>query len=120
VDKEELLKEKSVDQTPMVRTTSQEKVIEIDLHGKQLREACEHLSNFIEQQRKNGVKTLSLKVITGKGRHSQNGLSSLPAGVHDFVLKKYRDYIKEIQESPAAVKISGLPIRGHFDVKFKF
>ena len=61
-----------------------------------------------------------LKVITGKGLHSRQGLAVLSREIHDYISNKYIHDIVEIDDSPCDVLMHGVPIRGHFNVVLKF
>jgi hypothetical protein len=57
-----------------------------------------------------------VKIITGKGHHSQRGDSVLAKEIHSFVLQTFRHIILEIEDSPDQVRLAGIPLRGHFHV----
>ncbi|HNZ83913.1 MAG TPA: Smr/MutS family protein [Candidatus Pacearchaeota archaeon] len=60
---------------------------EIDLHGYFVDEAIRLLYDFIEQSKKKGFKTI--RVITGKGNHSQDGQSPLRDAAIAYLGDKY-------------------------------
>lgn len=92
---------------------------ELDLHGLRLEEALRKVEYFIDSKLlEYQGRNLILKVITGKGLHSGAGGAVLPRAVHDFISNKYAKVIKSIEDSPDDVKVHGVPIRGHFKVKF--
>jgi DNA-nicking Smr family endonuclease len=93
--------------------------IEIDLHGLNLTEAkaeCDSRLSGVVNSTRAGIK---VRIITGKGRHSQGGEGTLIKHIYSHVLKCWSSQIKKIDEDPDLLRIDGLPIRGHFDVTFK-
>lgn len=88
---------------------------ELDLHGLRLDEAQARVREVLERLREmTGVHRL--KIITGKGHHSERGDSILAKEIHGFVLQTWRHVILEIEDSPDRVRIAGVPLRGHFHV----
>ncbi len=94
-------------------------LISIDLHGLTVSEAEEMLEHKIQTLRRSS-KILKLRIITGKGLHSAGGKAILARDIHFFVKQRFGPSIVSIQESPVDVQLSGIPIRGHFDVVLKF
>ena len=92
----------------------------IDLHGKTVSEAQSAVSHLMVELRKQYTGIVNLKVITGKGLHSANGVGVLGREIHDYISNKYIHNIIEIDDSPCDVLIHGVPIRGHFNVVLKF
>ncbi|HYX38921.1 MAG TPA: Smr/MutS family protein [Oligoflexus sp.] len=90
-------------------------VHELDLHGLRLDEAQHTVREFL-----NGLCEMTgmhrVKIITGKGHHSQQGNSVLAKEIHSFVLQTFRRVIMEIEDSPDQVRLAGVPLRGHFHV----
>ena len=50
----------------------------------------------------------------------RQGVGVLGREIHDYVSNKYVHNIVEIDDSPCDVLVHGVPIRGHFNVIFKF
>ena len=92
----------------------------VDLHGKTVAEARSVVGSLIEDLRMRYTGLVTLKVITGKGLHSKQGVGVLGREIHDYVSNKYVHNIVEIDDSPCDVLVHGVPIRGHFKVIFKF
>ncbi len=92
----------------------------IDLHGKTVSEAQRAVSHLMEELRQQYTGVVSLKVITGKGLHSKQGVGVLSREIHDYISNKYTHNIMEMDDSPCDVLIHGVPIRGHFNVVLKF
>lgn len=90
----------------------------VDLHGFRLDEARDYLQGRFELWLQDAG-LLKVRVITGKGLHSQSGEGVLAREIHRFVLERYGHRIQSIEASPDEVKISGLPIRGHFVVTLR-
>ena len=104
-------------QAPPKKTTSSAKAAahRIDLHGLTLAESQRQIDALLRRivTRHNNVR---IKIITGKGRHQQRGEHLLARDVHSWLQHKYRAWIVEIEQSPDAVRIGALPLRGHFEV----
>ena len=112
VDKGEDTSEISV-KKPAPRTKTA--VHQIDLHGLTLRESQQQIDALLHQVvSKTG--NVRVKIITGKGRHRQQGEHLLARDVHSWLQHKYRAWIVEIESSPHDVRIGDLPLRGHFEV----
>ena len=92
----------------------------IDLHGKTVNEAQSAVSELMNELRQQYTGIVYLKVITGKGLHSRQGLAVLSREIHDYISNKYIHDIVEIDDSPCDVLMHGVPIRGHFNVVLKF
>lgn len=88
---------------------------ELDLHGLRLDEAQQRVREVLD-----GLREMAgmhkVKIITGKGHHSQRGDSVLAKEIHSFVLLTFRRIILEIEDSPDQVRLAGVPLRGHFHV----
>lgn len=97
------------------KTRKATKVHELDLHGLRLDEARHRVREVL-----NGLSEMAgmhrLKIITGKGHHSERGDSVLAKEIHSFVLQTWRRMITEIEDSPDQVRLAGVPLRGHFHV----
>jgi DNA-nicking Smr family endonuclease len=89
----------------------------VDLHGMSLADAKLHLRNLWLELKAGGKHQIVLRIITGKGLHSGNTGPVLVEEIHDFVVSMFGQSIARIDENPAKVRLSGLPIRGHFDVE---
>ena len=92
--------------------------IAIDLHGLTAAEAAATIERIIRTHLVDLPRgsLLTFKVITGKGRHSGPGGPVLPRSVHAFLLARFGHLVQRIDEAPADVALSGLPVRGHFHV----
>ena len=90
----------------------------IDLHRMTGAEARGALAGLFDALIANGAagSRFEVRVVTGKGLHSGAGGGVLAREAHQFVLARYRREIISISDSPADVAISGVPLRGHFDV----
>lgn len=93
--------------------------IEIDLHHHSQDEAKQRITHRLAE-----LKALhhrvKVRVITGKGRRSKDGKGVLVRTIHSFVSTKFSKDIESIQPCPSDSTIDGRPIRGYFDVVFKF
>jgi DNA-nicking Smr family endonuclease len=92
---------------------------EIDLHGLSLSEALAELDFQMSRILRTASGNLQVKVITGKGLHSGPEGPVLPREVHGHFASRYARYILSLEESPHAVALSGIPIRGHFTAKMR-
>lgn len=91
----------------------------VDLHNFTLRQAMDVLTQKIDDGLLQATSpTIVVRVITGKGRHSQ-GDAVLPREMHEYVQSHYRSRLVRIDESPAKLVLNGLPLRGHFDVELR-
>ncbi|MBP9707537.1 MAG: Smr/MutS family protein [Oligoflexales bacterium] len=93
-------------------------LISLDLHGKTLVEAQNEVQHKIQELLKSSQSGFTLRIITGKGLHSPGGEGVLATEIWRFVNKKYAGKFRQIDASPADVKLGGRLIRGHFDVVF--
>lgn len=91
------------------------KSIIIDLHQLTLPEAKNRIDDKI-MELSSFTSRVKLKIITGKGIHSKDGVSILAKEIHSYVASKYKQKIKQIDTSPEEVKINNRPIRGFFRV----
>lgn len=91
-----------------------DKPLTIDLHGLTIPEALRRVDEVLAQLPPG--QTTTLRIITGKGRHSAGGSPVLAAPVHHHIRSTRAGEILRIDDSPHAVTIDGRPIRGHFDV----
>lgn len=92
---------------------------EIDLHHHTKDEAEQALNRLILEL-KAKHKRVKLRIITGKGHRSKDGKGVLVRTIHSFVSDRFSQAIETIQPCPSASTIDGQPIRGYFDVVFKF
>ena len=92
---------------------------EIDLHGLRLGEALAFLEREMARLLNSQSRDFAVKVITGKGLHSGPDGAVLPREVHAHFVARYAAYIISIEESPHAVALAGVPIRGHFTAKLR-
>lgn len=92
--------------------------VEIDLHGLNLEDAERRVAELISRYPCTNEER-TFKIITGKGRHSQAGRGVLIREIYLFVRHRYGPQIVRIEESPDAVRLGGVAIRGHFHVTLK-
>jgi DNA-nicking Smr family endonuclease len=98
------------------RTSSTAGLRSIDLHGMTLDEAKSELRRIIAEI--SAIRgTHQLRIITGKGRHSGSGGGVLISEIHDFFARSFGRLVKRMDENPDKLRVSGKPIRGHFDVE---
>ena len=90
---------------------------QIDLHGKTLKEAQVYLESQVSGLLATHGK-VDLKIITGRGRHSQSG-PVLAENIHSWIRRRYRDSIVSLQECPSNSMINGIAVRGYFHVKLR-
>jgi len=90
----------------------------IDLHGHTVDEAKAEVDREIGRLSLVRGQRVHVRIITGKGRHSQ-GEGVLPRAIHDYVSQRFARIIDKIDESPADLVLGELPMRGHFDVWLK-
>ena len=80
----------------MKRKKPKNSTIEIDLHGLNLTEAkaeCDLRLTGIANSARAGAK---VRIITGKGRHSQGGEGTLIKYIYSHVLNRWKSQIKKI------------------------
>ncbi|RZA23622.1 MAG: hypothetical protein EOP10_12240 [Proteobacteria bacterium] len=94
------------------------RIIEIDLHGLTVEEAERRVIELTSLFPFDG-EARTYKVITGKGRHSSGGQGVLIREIYLFVKARFGLHIVTIEESPDAVRIGGVALRGHFHVTLK-
>jgi DNA-nicking Smr family endonuclease len=95
---------------------------DVDLHRMTLAEAIAAVDAAIGgdlAQMRGAQQQVVLKIITGKGLHSGASGSVLAREVHRHVKTRYALHIVAIEESPAEVKLGGVPMRGHFKVTLR-
>lgn len=92
-------------------------MIEIDLHGMTVDEAQRAVDAVIARLPRG--QEARLRIITGKGLHSGPEGGVLGRDIHYHVATRYRSAIVRLDESPADVRLGGVPIRGHFDVTLR-
>jgi DNA-nicking Smr family endonuclease len=107
-----------VPERPSGRRKAKPDLITIDLHGYLLDEAQSLVEAELDALLLDGG-LIEVKIITGKGRHSQSGGGILAREIHRFVEQRYRAEIQKIEASPDEVRLQGLPIRGHFHVTLR-
>lgn len=88
----------------------------IDLHGLKLEEAKRYVEDQIAQALSERSQPFRVRVITGKGRHSQGRGGVLAQQIHPFVQKKFARLLTSIDAAPDQSHISGVLLRGHFDM----
>ncbi len=86
----------------------------LDLHGLSLAQAQHLVRESCSKFEKGHIRRLRLTIVTGKGRHSQNGGPILIKEMHAFASQIFRAYLEKIDEDPAASMISGVGVRGEF------
>ena len=102
------------------RKTNTEIHIKIDLHGKTLEEAKDHVTREIKALLPPKPKgSIKIRIITGKGHHNRGSDSILANEIQPYIKRMFSDRIVSIQDSPGDIKALGLPIRGHFDVTLR-
>ncbi len=70
----------------------------LDLHGRKVDEALAMLASFVTRAFAHGLK--SVVIITGKGKHSQAGVSVLRPQVEQWILQKGKRFIRSYAEAP--------------------
>lgn len=90
----------------------------LDLHGMRLSAALDAVDRSI-QAILDDRRIKRLRIITGRGSHSEDGVGILARDVHPHVENVFRKFIEDIDVSPAELIVRGFPARGHFDVRFK-
>lgn len=91
-------------------------VHQLDLHHSTLPEARGRVDGLLGNLVAAIRGPVTVKIITGKGRHSGPGGGVLASEIHRYVSQKYASYIVSIEPSPSDVVVGELPIRGHFHV----
>lgn len=90
----------------------------LDLHGMRLSSAFDAVDRAI-----NAIiddkRIKRLRIITGRGSHSEDGVGVLARDIHPHVEMAYVKFIADIDVSPAELIVRGFPAKGHFDVRFK-
>ncbi len=72
----------------------------LDLHGRKVDEALAMLASFVTHAFTHNLK--SVVIITGKGKHSQDGVSILRPKVEQWILQKGKRFIRSYAEAPRA------------------
>ena len=93
--------------------------MEVDLHGLTLDEAKAKVDSTINHFR-HETKQLKLRIITGKGLRSGPGGGVLVSEMYDYIKRNFRQEVFKIGEDPNQLRVSGVPLKGHFDVWLKF
>ena len=91
----------------------------IDLHGMTLEEARWRVEAEVDEALAINRGEIQFRIVTGKGLHSGAGGAVLPRAIHRLISEKYARRIIALDESPEDVKVGGVPLRGHFDVKLR-
>lgn len=90
----------------------------LDLHGMRLSAALDTVDRAI-----NAIiddkRLKRLRIITGRGSHSEDGVGVLARDVHPHVEMVFAKFIADIDVSPAELILRNFPAKGHFDVRFK-
>ena len=119
VHKDKQRSESQVSTTSSAKSSNQQ--WSIDLHGMTVSQAQAYIDQrFHQWMSTHSRQNLRIRVITGKGLHSSAQRGVLAEAIHSYILRMYREAIVEIEASPHEVQLSGMPIRGHFDVVLKF
>ena len=90
----------------------------LDLHGMRLSPALDAVDRAI-QAILDDKRIKRLRIITGRGSHSEDGVGVLARDVHPHVENVFTKFIEDIDVSPADLIVRGFPAKGHFDVRFK-
>lgn len=121
IEKDKLDTENAASTKQAARTHQKQikvQLFSLDLHGKTLAEAEDEVEHKIQELLKSLQSGFTLRIITGKGLHSPGGEGVLATEIWRYVNKKYAGKFRQIDASPADVKLGGRLIRGHFDVVF--
>lgn len=114
-DVSEFAGDKDIEESVAARQSRRRGCYELDLHGLTLSESQQRIDALFNRILRAGQRT-KVKIITGKGRHSRADTNLLARDVHVYVRQKYAERIVSIEQSPYAVRVGDLPIRGHFEV----
>jgi DNA-nicking Smr family endonuclease len=94
--------------------------MDIDLHGMTVKEAQHHvihaISTMLDQAH---GRVLEIRVITGKGNHSQGRQPQLISSIHHIVEARFNDRIISMEVSPHEIQLGGAFVKGHFDLRIK-
>ena len=92
-------------------------ITEIDLHYLTVAQSLLTLENKIEDLLIKH-RRVKLRVITGRGRHSNNG-PQIAQHAHNLVTTKFATQIIKIEACPTASMINNIALKGYFMVEFK-
>lgn len=112
-------KEKSARKVRPTGTSDRGVSSQVDLHGLTLGQAQDRVERSIEERLATTASEFSLRIVTGKGIHSGPGGGVLAREIHEFVRLRFHEVIVAMTDSPSDVTLSGVPMRGFFDVKFR-
>lgn len=90
----------------------------LDLHGMRLSAAIDAVDRSI-QAILDDKRIRRLRIITGRGSRSEDGVGILARDIHPHVKNVYVKYIEDIDVSPAELIVRGFPAKGHFNVRFR-
>ena len=93
---------------------------DIDLHGMTVSEAQDYVIHTITallDQSKG--QPIDIRIITGKGHHSQGRQPQLISSIHHVVEARFRQRIIHIEASPHELRLGGTYLKGHFDLRIK-
>ena len=93
---------------------------DIDLHGMTVSEAQDYVIHTITallDQAKG--QPIDIRIITGKGHHSQGRQPQLISSIHHVVEARFRQRIIHIEASPHELRLGGAYLKGHFDLRIK-
>ena len=93
---------------------------DIDLHGMTVSEAQDYVIHTITallDQSKG--QPIDIRIITGKGHHSQGRRPQLISSIHHVVEARFRQRIIHIEASPHELQLGGAYLKGHFDLRIK-
>lgn len=107
--------DKDLDEHLTTKQSRRRDYYELDLHGLTLSESQQRIDSLFSRILQTKQRT-RVKIITGKGRHSRAHTNLLARDVHTYVRQKYDERIVSIEQSPYAVRVGDLPLRGHFEV----
>ena len=78
----------------------------IDLHGSSLEEAKELLDDLVNKKISSLIEKLTLKIITGKGKHSKEGTPVLAEEIPIYVKKQWKNKLFRMVKKKIAIKRS--------------
>ena len=91
----------------------------INLHNMTRKQASAEIYDQINNllQQRSSSDHLNIKIITGRGRHSDKNTGPVLAQhIHGFIIEQFRERIVYIQECPSNTMINNTFLRGYFFV----
>jgi DNA-nicking Smr family endonuclease len=101
-----------------VPSVPSDKEIKIDLHGYLVKDALELLRLRLSDVKRDRNQSV-IKIVTGKGRHSEGGVGILVKEVYPSLYKEFSGDFNFIDPDPGKDLLNGVPLRGHFRIKLK-